>query len=89
MISAKLNSSSFGTQEVKLQAFKAISAYLVSTFDFNQDPLLFANYRQIALADAGIDITGNATPFPLIQNAVTDAISQDRFIDAEFVAIYW
>ena len=86
---ADQHSSSFGNQEVRLQAFKAISAYLASNFHFNQDSLLFAKYRQTALADAGLDFGGGAIQSAPVNTKVSHTDFNDRFIDSEFVAIYW
>lgn len=86
---ADQHSSSFGNQEVRFQAFKAISAYLSSNFHFNQDSLLFAKYRQTALADAGLDFTGGTMQSAPVNTKVSHSDFNDRFIDSEFVAIYW
>jgi len=83
------HSKSFSSQQVRREAFEAISAYLVSTFNIKQDSLILAEYRETALVDAGIDLTGNATPSAPTKNVTTATISPDRFIDSEFVAIYW
>jgi hypothetical protein len=80
---------SFGTQKARREAFESIATHLIENFEIKADPLIFAQYRASALVDAGLDFAGKPIPLVPTDNLVSPTVSHDRFIDSEFVAIYW
>lgn len=80
---------SFGNQKGRRAAFESIAAYLIDSFDLKKEPLVFAQYRAIALNDAGLDLSGKPASLTAANNAVSPTAPQERFLDSEFVAIYW
>lgn len=80
---------SYDSQEARREAFEAIATYLIDKFGIEREPLIFAEYRANALVDAGLDLSGNPTRFASTDDTVSLMASCDRFLDSEFVAIYW
>lgn len=80
---------SFGTQKARREAFESLTTHLIENFEIKVEPLIFAQYRAVALVDAGLDLTGKPIPLASADNIVSPTVSHDRFIDSEFVAIYW
>jgi hypothetical protein len=82
--------NSFGSQKERREAFDAIATFLLNRFDLEREPLTVAQYRTVALADAGLDISGQSMPLVVSADVPSiDAPFEDRFLDSEFVAIYW
>jgi hypothetical protein len=50
---------------------------------------MFARYRASALENAGLDLAGKPIPLVPADNTISPTVPHDRFIDSEFVAIYW
>lgn len=82
-------SALFGTQETRLEAFVSISTHLAEKFETKTEPLIFAEYRASALADAGLDFAGKPIPLASVKTEVSQTDTHDRFINSEVVAIYW
>lgn len=78
----------FATLEERRRAFNEISTFLMQRFDAEFDPVVVAQYRSIALVEAGLDYSGQPLP---TEAAVATPIApaEKRFLDTEFVAIYW
>lgn len=78
----------FGTVEARRRAFNQVSKFLKERFELDFDPLLLAQYRTVALVEAGLDLTGKPLPAKTGAAAATESMEK-RFLDSEFVAIYW
>jgi hypothetical protein len=74
--------------ETRRGAFNHISSFLKQRFDGNFDPLVVAQYRMVALVEAGLDPTGKPLPTGT-STAAPPSVVEKRFLDSEFVAIYW
>ena len=81
--------ASFNSQEERYKAFEFIAKYIIDKFSIKREALIFAQYRSSALTDAGLDFSGNPIPLVISHNTISSASSQERFLDSEFVAIYW
>jgi len=80
---------SFGSIEERRKAFNEIAAFLSKRFDVELNPLHVAQYRTIALVDAGMDLFGKPLPIATAGSVDAGLPIQRRFLDSEFVAIYW
>ena len=80
---------SFGTQKARLEAFESIATHLIENFKIKAEPIMFAQYRASALENAGLDLAGKPIPLVPADNTISPTVPHDRFIDSEFVAIYW
>ncbi len=80
---------SFGTLMERREAFGAITSFLHERFDFPREPDTVATYRGVALSDAGFNFSGQVSPLPDSDNVQPSASPPGRFLDSEFVAIYW
>ena len=75
--------------EQKREPFGRITEYLRDRFDLPQEPNIAAQYRGAALMEAGL-LLSEQTMSPLPSDDIpTLSYSQERFLDSEFVAIYW
>ncbi|QIN81107.1 hypothetical protein GBA65_21985 (plasmid) [Rubrobacter marinus] len=82
--------ASFGTLTERRQAFGAITSFLHERFDFPREPDTAAAYRGVALNDAGFRYSGQVSPLAASEDVLrTAASARGRFLDSEFVAIYW
>ncbi|MDQ3817760.1 MAG: hypothetical protein M3362_08725 [Acidobacteriota bacterium] len=81
--------NSFGSLEERRKAFNAIATFLRDSLDLKLDQFIVAQYRAVALMDAGLDLLGRPMPFVVSGDASSIASSEKRFLDSEFVAIYW
>jgi hypothetical protein len=81
--------SSFGSQKERREAFDAIATFLLDRFGLEREPLIVAQYRGVALTDAGLDFSGQPMPLVASDDVPSAASSEERFLDTEFVAIYW
>jgi hypothetical protein len=87
---ANQNCLSFSNHDERYKAFESIATYLMQSFNIENEPLIFAEHRELALKDAGLDILGNSITLPTSNDTVSLTSSQEeRFLDSEFVAIYW
>ena len=80
---------SFASLEEKRKAFGSITKYLVDLFDLPQERDIAAQYRGTALRDSGLLLPGRVMPPGRIERTPSPASSQGRFLDWEFIAIYW
>jgi len=80
--------NSFGSLEERRNAFDAIATFLSARLQLEWDRVVIAQYRAVALVDAGLDLSGKATSLGLADSTSPD-VSEKRFLDSEFVAIYW
>lgn len=83
------HSALFGTQKARLKAFESISTHLIEKFEIKTEPLINAQYRASALADAGLDFAGEPIQSAPVNAKISQTAAHDRFIDSEIVAIYW
>lgn len=81
-------SINFDTLEGRRRAFNQVSTFLTGRFNIVFDPLVVAQYRAVALLEAGLDIRGKPLPSDTATTAL-DNPSEKRFLDSELVAIYW
>jgi len=79
----------YNTQTERRKAFDVIAQYIIETIGVEKDSTLIAEYRAIALFDAGLDFSGKPLPLVTAISNQSSLPSNDRFIDSEFVAIYW
>lgn len=78
----------FDTFEARRNAFNQIFTFMKQRLDVNFEPLVVAQYRMIALVEAGLDPIGK--PLPANTSAAVPTTSAEKkFLDSEFVAIYW
>ena len=80
---------SFGSQKERREAFDAIATFLLDRFGLERETLIVAQYRAVALNDAGLDFSGQPMPLVASDDVPSAAPSEERFLDSEFVAIYW
>jgi hypothetical protein len=86
---SELHLTSLISVKERREAFDAIATFVLNRFRIEREPLVVTHYRTVALTDAGLDISGQVTP-PQATTGVTSLKCLDeRFIDSEFVAIYW
>ncbi|MCU1267571.1 MAG: hypothetical protein JWM21_3889 [Acidobacteria bacterium] len=80
--------NSFGSLEERRNAFDSIATFLSARLNLELDRIVIAQYRAVALVDAGLDLSGKPTSLGLADSTSPD-VSEKRFLDSEFVAIYW
>ena len=80
---------SFGSLEERRKAFNGITEHLVDRFDLPQEPVITAQYRTAALMDAGLPLSEQVMSPVSSDGVPSPAPSLGRFLDSEFVAIYW
>lgn len=80
---------SFGTLEERRNAFDQIVEFVKDRGGGELDPLQVAQLRGIALQEAGLDLLGNPMPIVTASDTGTMRSATKRFLDSEFVAIYW
>jgi hypothetical protein len=83
------HSTSFGTLTEKREAFGAITSFLNDRFDLPRNSDITARYRAAALEDTGLLFRDQVTPLVASDDVPSPTSSQGRFLDTEFVAIYW
>jgi hypothetical protein len=81
--------NSFGDLEERRKAFNEVAVFISERFELKLDPHDVANRRAIALVDAGMDLSGNPMPLARAETPDPESPTQRRFLDSEFVAIYW
>jgi hypothetical protein len=85
--------SFYGSQRERREAFDAIAKYILDHLGIDREPLVVAEYRAVAMVEAGLDFSGRLMPIAgSVDNpsTITSIRSTDeRFIDSEFIAIYW
>lgn len=81
--------NSFGTVEERRIAFNQIAEFIKSQVEVELEALPVAQLRGIALQEAGLDLLGR--PLSTLKEASTNIANpgSKRFLDCEFVAIYW
>lgn len=86
---AKEHLSSLDTQAGRRDAFESIASFLLERFGIEREPLVVAQYRAAALVDAGLDLMGQPLSLATPVSSDLTTPSRERFLDTEFVAIYW
>jgi hypothetical protein len=81
--------STYSSQKERREAFDAVATFLLDRFGLEREPLVVAQYRAVALADAGLDFAGQPMPLVASDDIPSKMSPQERFLDSEFVAIYW
>ncbi|MHB8464249.1 MAG: DUF6414 family protein [Acidimicrobiales bacterium] len=81
--------NAYGTLKGRRGAFDSITSYIQQRFDIAHDPVVAAQYRSAALLDAGLGLDGRLTAFAPTLDSLAPARSDERFLDAELVAMYW
>jgi hypothetical protein len=81
--------NSFGSFEERRTAFNDIADFVKSHLNLELEPLTVAQIRGIAMHEAGVDLLGR--PLPAAADTPTAELSSrvKRFIDSEFVGVYW
>ncbi len=80
---------SFGSLEEIRKAFNEITEYLVDRFKLPEEREIAVRYRGVALNAVGLHFSELVTPVVASADVPTPTRSQGRFLDSEFVAIYW
>jgi hypothetical protein len=80
---------SFSSQEERRNAFDAVAKIMIDRIGIERDSSVIAEYREDALKDAGLDFLGRPIATKESNTHNTIKHPNDRFVDAEFVAIYW
>jgi hypothetical protein len=91
---ASQHGTSHSSLNERRKAFNAIATFLRERIGSELQPLVIAKYRDASLKDAGLDFSGNIIPSVgstggSEANSVSPQTSHGRFIDSEFIAIYW
>lgn len=81
--------NSFASQKERRDAFEAIATYVLNRFNLKREPDIVAQYRATALTDSGLNFLGQPMPFVTLGDAPAVEASEERFLDSEFIAIYW
>lgn len=81
--------SSFGTQKGRRQAFETVAKFVLDRLGLLREPDVVAAYRAAALADAGMDVSGRPMQMLAGSDPPQEAATNERFLDSEFIAIYW
>lgn len=81
--------NSFGSQKERREAFDAIATFVHNQFGLKRDPDIVAQYRAVALTDAGMDFSGQSISLVASKDVPPATSSEEHFLDSEFVAIYW
>jgi len=79
----------FADLNTRRAAFDAVAAFVLARLGEERDPFLVADCRTAALADVGLDATGHLASLPSSAETSIVPATEDRFLDSEFVAIYW
>lgn len=80
---------SFGSQKERREAFNEIATFVLQRLCIDREPMIVAEYRAVALMDAGLDLLGQPMTFMASNDVTVATSSENRFLDSEFVAIYW
>lgn len=82
--------NSFGSIKERREAFNSIATFLLDRFGLERDAQIIAQYRTDALVEAGMDFSGQPMPLVVSANVPSANVpSEERFLDTEFIAIYW
>lgn len=84
-----IHSDSFGNLKERRETFNAVAEVLLQRFGVERDPYILATYREVALRDAGFDISGDLVHLSNSREASSRLLSNEHFLVTEFVAIYW
>jgi hypothetical protein len=83
------NLSSFGSLGEMREAFGDVARFVAAHIDTEIDNLAAAQYRQVALFDAGLDYLAQPVPTVSARSRLEEPPPDERYLDTEFVAIYW
>lgn len=82
--------NAYDSVEARRGAFNAMTEFIADRHEIERDSILEMQLRSAALADAGLGLDAHA--FPVVgvgaQSPMAAAVDE-RYLDAEFVAIYW
>ena len=82
--------TSYGSLQDRRAAFDKVALHVLERFHIERDSLVVAQYRAAALCDAGMDLMGQVMPAASHGLEPSPRAEQDeRFLDVEFIAIYW
>ncbi len=81
--------AAFSNLKERREAFDEIAAFVLARSGLERDPSVVAGYREMALADADMDLSGQPTSLVAPVSAPLAPSPKERFLDTEFVAIYW
>jgi len=82
--------ASHGSLQKRREAFEAIAAFVLESLGIQRESVVVAQYRAAALGDAGLDLLGRPMPLMSPLDASSSGTRADeRFLDVEFIAIYW
>jgi hypothetical protein len=86
---AHLSTNQVGSVEDRRAAFKQIEDLLLPQLDIKIGREEIAKYREKALGDAGLDVMGQILKNATKVQGQTLPVSENRYLEAEFIAIYW
>lgn len=86
---AEQHCTSFGNVEERRNAFEVVAKYVLEHFGLERNPLILAQYRSIALRDAGMNAFGQVMQLPVLDGSSSPTPTGEWFLDSEFIAIYW
>lgn len=83
-------SLAYNSIERRRDAFRAITEFVAQKYGIPRDSLAEAQLRSAAMIDAGLGLDGNNLVIGAPDEQVpTPSAPEERYVDAEFVAIYW
>lgn len=80
---------SFNCVKGRREAFEGIATFILERFKLEREPRIVVQYRQAALLDVGLDFLGQPTQQVVSPDALHTPSFEERFLDSEFIAIYW
>lgn len=86
---SELYYNSFDTVKKRRKAFNHIISYLNANFDFPQESFIIAQYRSKALKNINFNNNTQNKANRYSNTEALESTSEERFLDTEFVAIYW
>jgi len=79
----------YDSVEARRGAFNAITKYVEDRYEIARDSVVEEQLRGGALADAGLGLEVQAFPLAVDAQSPIASAAAERYLDAEFVAIYW
>ena len=79
----------FGDLATRRLAFASVSEAVATRFGLTLNHDELSSLRSASLLKAGLDLTGQPTPSGPPAGAGSPGVTDGRFLEAHFVAIYW
>lgn len=83
------SSASYGSLPGRREAFGEMAQFVCDRFGIEREELLLAQYRGVALSDAELDHSANLLSSAGTLERTEEAPRGEKYLDTEFVAIYW